>query len=192
MRRRLDLPASEKPSISGMLASVRTSGKGVPARCGCRAVRPGLGVRRARPSAACRQLRSISHWIAGSWRCRRRPARAGPREPRPARGRSGAVGIGRGRKRAVKWKVLPDPLRFRPTSGRPSNRRAPTRWPGPGPVPPYWRVVELSACSKALKMTSLLVGGNADARVAHGEMQRHLVASADSRRDGRSRLRRVR
>ena len=41
----------------------------------------------------------------------------------------------------------------------------------PKPVPPKRRVVELSACAKAWKMTCCLSSGNADAGVAHGEMQ---------------------
>ncbi len=53
----------------------------------------------------------------------------------------------------------------------------------PRPVPPYRRVVEPSAWSKAWKMRLLLVPGDADPRVRHREVQdgRRLLSTDSAR-----------
>ena len=59
----------------------------------------------------------------------------------------------------VKWKVLPVPGELS------THRRPPMSWTifaeiaSPRPVPPYCRVVELSACSNTLKMVCCFSGG---------------------------------
>ena len=45
----------------------------------------------------------------------------------------------------------------------------------PRPVPPNWRVVELSAWLNGLKSRSLLLERDADAGIGHGEMETNLA-----------------
>ena len=45
----------------------------------------------------------------------------------------------------------------------------------PRPVPPNFLVMELSACVKASKIALLLLGGNANSRVANLEVEQHPV-----------------
>ena len=54
---------------------------------------------------------------------------------------------------------------------RPSARRAAWRSRDRGPVPPYWRVVEPSACANGSKSCSSAVGRDADAGV--GDLEAH-------------------
>ena len=77
--------------------------------------------------------------------------------------------------RAVKWKVLPLPGSLS-TQIRPcimATRR--DEIVNPRPVPPNRRVVELSACVKASKITCCLSARNADPGVADREVEQRII-----------------
>ena len=81
-------------------------------------------------------------------------------------GASGSVGLAVGQaKRTVKWNRLPRPTslstQIRPPI-RSTSREAMAR---PRPVPPWRRVVEVSACSNISKIVACFSRRNADARV---------------------------
>ena len=73
----------------------------------------------------------------------------------------------------MKWKVLPPPSSLSTHTRPPINSTSADEMASPSPVPPKRRVVDVSACSKALKMSSCLSLRDADARVAHRKVQRH-------------------
>ena len=72
----------------------------------------------------------------------------------------------------MKWNVLPRPDSLSTQMRPPISSTSCGEMASPRPVPPYLRVVELSACANASKISSLLVGRDADAGVADGEVQR--------------------
>ena len=81
----------------------------------------------------------------------------------------------------MKRKVLPLPeLARRPRMVRPSARPAAWRSPSPSPVPPYFRVVEASACWKAWNRRADLLLGQADAGVADRELDELAVGMSSS------------
>ena len=79
---------------------------------------------------------------------------------------------------AVKWNVVPLP------GSLSSQIFPPIRWTSvaeivkPSPVPPKRRVVEPSAWLNASKIVCVLVGRDADAGVAHREVQHRAVLGA--------------
>ena len=72
-------------------------------------------------------------------------------------------------RRAVKRKVLPLPSSLVTSMVPPISSASRLEMARPRPVPPYLRVVDASACSKAWKQTPDLLLGHADAGVAHRE-----------------------
>ena len=88
-------------------------------------------------------------------------------------------------RREVERAALAD-LALDPDLARPSSATSRAEIARPSPVPPYLRVVELSAWAKASKTLLLLVGGDADARVADGEVQADLVVRLRLARSTRS------
>ena len=74
----------------------------------------------------------------------------------------------------MKAKVLPRPGSLSTVIVPPIRATSRAAMVRPRPVPPYFRVVEVSSCSKARKIL-LLVGRDADAGVAHREAQAHLL-----------------
>ena len=97
---------------------------------------------------------------------------------------TGSGGCGWRPNRAVKAKVLPRPGSLSTVIVPPIRATSRAAIVRPRPVPPYFRVVEVSSCSKARKIRLLLVGRDADAGVAHRE------AEADLRRPVAGRRRR--
>ncbi len=154
-------PASMKPSISGMWASVITKGNGWPSRSACahqaRAPRQRWR-RRWAPSANWPALRRES---AGWWRCRPPPApacRAGRPARRPFRRPRRASASARPR-RTVKWNRLPRPTSLSSQILPPIRSTSRAAIASPRPVPPWRRVVELSACSNMPKTTACFSDG---------------------------------
>ena len=92
-------------------------------------------------------------------------------------GRTGTCSGGCGWRpnRAVKAKVLPRPGSLSTVICPPIRATSRAAIVRPRPVPPYFRVVEVSSCSKARKIRLLLVRRDADAGVAHGEPQADLA-----------------
>ena len=121
----------------------------------------------------------------GSWRCRRRPARGRPLRlggpGRRRRGRSAAMP-----KSTVKWNVLPRARLALDPDPAAHHLHEPREIVRPRPVPPYWRVVELSAWVKARRSRACFSARDADAGVAHREVQHDVAVGA--RRVGRRRV----
>ena len=160
--------ASVKPSIAGHLGVEQHQAERRP-RAG-RASHPAPGARRPsgrqtgheRPSCA-----ASRPGCGGWWRCRRRPARAGPRSAARAGGRGSGAACSPTAEAGgeVERAALPG-LALDPDA--PAHQLAPAacEMARPSPVPPYRRVVEPSAWVNASKIERLLVGGDADAGVA--------------------------
>ena len=73
--------------------------------------------------------------------------------------------------RAVKWNVLPWPTSLSTQMRPPIRSTSCAEIVSPRPVPPYLRVVELSACANGSKIAACLLRRDADAGVADGEVQ---------------------
>ena len=94
----------------------------------------------------------------GSWRCRRPQAPASRAGGGLARNGSAGSAVGQAR-RTVKWKRLPWPTSLS-TQIRPSiSATSRAAMASPSPVPPWRRVVELSACSNISKITGRFSSG---------------------------------
>ena len=180
--------ASVKPSISGMWPSSSTSGNGCRLGGGLRST-PSAVARRRRP--ACGRMRQLrQHLVAGCggwWRCRPRPAPAGraERPAGPAAASAPRAWPAPNARREVERAALAGSLstQMRP----PISSTSCVEMVRPSPVPPYLRVVEPSACAKASKISPLLVGRDADAGVAHREVQQRRRRRRRSRRVGQCR-----
>ena len=128
--------------------------------------------RRSRPAWDASAISRGSSRESGGWsRCRRRRAPTGPRAP--AGTTSAGACVSWTRTRTVKWNVVPCPgvlsTQMRPPIICDERRTEMVR---PSPVPPYVRVMEPSAWLKASKIIACLSSRDADARVAHGDVQR--------------------
>ena len=95
-------------------------------------------------------------------------------------------------KRAVKWKVLPRPTSLSTQIRPPISSTSREAMASPRPVPPKRRVVVAVGLLEGLEDRLLLVGRDADARVADGEVQVHLVVATPLPAARRARPRRVR
>ena len=136
---------------------------------------PGRPRRRGRrpPPSACMLPagRATSSGCGDSSHCHPRPAPAAPLQRAPDRRR--AVGVRRGRAEAGREveACCPRPGSLSTQMRPPISSTSRAEMARPSPVPPYFRVVEPSACAKASKISALLLGRNADAGVADGEVQ---------------------
>ena len=120
---------------------------------------------------------SLARGCAARSRCRRRPARA---RRRARAGRRGGpmhrAPLPAEAQRDVEGAALAE-LALHPEAAAHHLGEA-VQMARPRPVPPNLRVVEPSACSKGAKMSFCFAGGDADARVAHGDVQDHVAGRA--------------
>ena len=178
---RMQRSATASPSTLGIFASrINKPGRGSSSSRAASAAAPESTATGSRPHARTMRVR-MARTVALSSAISTRVPQELPGYGHARRGRraAGRMEPGGEMERAAAAHLALDPDRARPSVA--TSREEIVR---PRPVPPYFRVVEPSACANASKIEPLLLGRDADAGVDDAEVELDVLAGP--RRTGRS------